>query len=175
MRIDLKNILEDNELHISNIILGPQPIIQPTPDKYGVLYKGDEPIKRFDLYDNHFVDHKAIAKIFQKWAVICFGNHIHWYNHINEQIRSDNTQELLKIYTYFCQIIEYENNLLIATGTHLLKYNGESKILWTSIEIAFDGIIINEIRDNKIYCSCELDPPGGWEDRIINFDNGSII
>ena len=49
------------------------------------------------------------------------------------------------------------------------------ELVWISGSIAVDGITIINITDNGIEVSCEMDPPGGWVNRILSLEDGKQI
>ncbi|MBN2533332.1 MAG: hypothetical protein JXB88_10590 [Spirochaetales bacterium] len=173
MEIVFKESLSDHEYNLDNYILGPRPDTKPTPDCYAILYNNDTPVRRFDLYDDDFYDFKKLYHITGKWIIICFGNHVHWFNLVTTSIISHKLS-LSGSFFYFCEILEYKNNILIATDEKLYNYDSNSNLIWKSESISVDGVIINDIKNNYIYCSCEMDPPGGWVEKKINIENGKV-
>lgn len=50
-----------------------------------------------------------------------------------------------------------------------------SNIIWKSKDIAVDGIVFQNIKDDVMYVECEMDPPDGWINRQINITTGKIV
>jgi hypothetical protein len=174
MRIIFKQALSNEELDLNKIILGPQPRTKPTANYFSILYKDGKPFKRFNLYDQDYYDFNKLYYILNGWIVICFGNHIHWFNLKSHNIISYNLKNIFSHFWYFSEIHEYKNNILIATDEYLCKFDNNSNLIWVSESIAIDGININKIDNNIIECSCEMDPPGGWIEKSINLNTGKI-
>jgi hypothetical protein len=57
-----------------------------------------------------------------------------------------------------------------AKGIHCIDKTGN--IRWSNLELALDGVIVNECSGDRIIGSGELDPPGGWEDFSLNKETG---
>ena len=76
---------------------------------------------------------------------------------------------------YFGYFYEYHNRLFIASGTSLSCYDENCNMIWKTDMIAVDGVIVNEIDEEKIEVSCEMDPPGGWCEKVISYESGKEI
>ena len=55
-----------------------------------------------------------------------------------------------------------EEALLIMGWTDVHVIDSAFKTRWVARNVAIDGIVFSEIRDNEIIVSAEMDPPGGW-------------
>jgi len=79
---------------------------------------------------------------------------------------------VLKLSGYFGEI--YLNDGLIyiadANGLHCVKQNGT--LIWTNNELGIDGVIINNFIDSEIHGIGEWNPPGGWEEFVIDKETG---
>lgn len=60
-----------------------------------------------------------------------------------------------------------------ATGLYCLDINGI--IFWQNNNLAIDGVIINNFTENRIFGSGEWDPPGGWQEFILDKKTGACI
>jgi hypothetical protein len=81
----------------------------------------------------------------------------------------------LKMDGYFGHIY-FDNNLFYvadARGLHCINETGQ--ILWQNTNIAIDGVIIEMFEADKIYGKGELDPPGGWQNFVLDFSTGKEI
>lgn len=76
---------------------------------------------------------------------------------------------------YFGYFYEYNGRLYVASAERVYCFNAAGDLVWRSGSLAVDGVVIQEIKDSRIYVSCELDPPGGWIDRVIDLNDGREI
>ncbi|MBD5143943.1 MAG: hypothetical protein HDT22_10115 [Ruminococcus sp.] len=80
---------------------------------------------------------------------------------------------------YFGYFFIHENILYIASGTGIIAVSSTLQTIWKNETLAVDGVIIHEVftQDDKQFLkiSCEMDPPGHWQEKIINIQNGEVI
>lgn len=46
---------------------------------------------------------------------------------------------------------------------------------WVARNVAIDGIVFVELRDNAVIVSAEMDPPGGWVDAALDLGTGEEL
>ena len=46
---------------------------------------------------------------------------------------------------------------------------------WVARDVAIDGIVFVELRDNAVIVSAEMDPPGGWVDVALDVVTGALL
>ena len=46
---------------------------------------------------------------------------------------------------------------------------------WIARNVAIDGIVFVELRDNVLIVSAEMDPPGGWVDVALDVTTGALL
>lgn len=87
------------------------------------------------------------------------------------------TGELRKtgVSMYFGCFCEDGDRLYVASESRLYCFRCTCELIWTSENIAVDGIITNGIKDNYIELSCEREPPGGCIDCVLSKDDGKEI
>jgi hypothetical protein len=80
-----------------------------------------------------------------------------------------------KVDGYFSKLYLHNGLFYVADACGIRCLNKEGNILWANNNLAIDGVIINKFEDNKIYGIGEQDPPGGWEDFVLNSLTGERI
>lgn len=82
-----------------------------------------------------------------------------------------------KLDMYFGYFYVYKDMLFIASGVGITAYNKELKVIWKNSDLAVDGVIIyGESKDGKyLEISCEMNPPGDWQKKIIDISTGNEI
>jgi hypothetical protein len=83
--------------------------------------------------------------------------------------------KVLRLSGYFGHIYLEDEFIYVADayGIYCLSKNGTK--LWSNNELGTDGVIINDFCDAEIYGIGEWDPPGGWEDFIIDKKTGKKL
>jgi hypothetical protein len=76
---------------------------------------------------------------------------------------------------YFSGLYWHEGLLFVADAGSLLCVDREGGILWRHTGLGIDGVIIEEFRGSKIYGSGEWDPPGGWQDFVLDIRTGKTL
>lgn len=74
----------------------------------------------------------------------------------------------LKMNGYFGHLYFDEGLFYVADAIGLHCIDKTGNIRWSNLELAIDGVIVNEFTGNKILGSGELDPPGGWADFSVD-------
>lgn len=86
-------------------------------------------------------------------------------------------QNILRLYMdgYFGNMTFHNGQLLVADacGLHCVSLDGS--IVWQNDSLAVDGVLIDSLTDGLIYGQGEHDPPGGWEDFVLDRKTGKKI
>ena len=81
----------------------------------------------------------------------------------------------LKTPGYFGHIYFDTEHFYVAGSSSLYCVNQNGEVVWQNLNLAIDGVIINDFTDNKIFGSGEWDPPGGWRDFVLEKRSGLRI
>lgn len=76
---------------------------------------------------------------------------------------------------YFGHFYIYQDHFYLADSSGLLCLNKNGHVLWRTSGLGIDGVIVQEFTDEKIFGSGECDPPGGWQDFILDLKTGKVI
>ena len=137
-----------------------------SPDVYIILKDGND-VSRIDLYTGEGAGlYQKLIKV-NDWIVIGCSYHVIWIskNYCDmKKFKFDN-------FSYFMDLTVIGDFIIGVFGDRLIKFDKSANIIWNSI-VSIDGIFINQINENIIYCSCEMDPPGGWIDKKIDLNSG---
>lgn len=68
-----------------------------------------------------------------------------------------------------------EEVLLIMGWTDVHVVDSDFKTRWVARDVAIDGIVFSEIRDNVIIVSAEIDPPGEWVEVALDVFTGVVL
>jgi hypothetical protein len=90
-------------------------------------------------------------------------------------LNTNSTVLKFKVDGYFGKLYLHNGLFYIADASGIRCINKEGNILWANNNLAIDGVIINKFEDAKIYGIGEQDPPGGWEDFILDLSTGQKI
>nr|WP_294939421.1 hypothetical protein [uncultured Flavobacterium sp.] len=107
------------------------------------------------------------AKIIDNLLVV--GHQEHFY--IYDLIKNLNILAL-EIKGYFGYLYFYGAIFYVAGAYGIYAINKNGKLIWKNTGLAVDGVIIKEFTESKIFGIAELDPPGGWENFVLDRNNG---
>lgn len=104
--------------------------------------------------------------------ILAVGHEEHFYLY---DISSNRNFYKLKTDGYFGHLYFNDDLFYVtdASGIHCIDKTG--LVAWQNTSLAFDGVLINNFEAGKIYGSAELDPPGGWQDFILDLATGNKI
>lgn len=80
-----------------------------------------------------------------------------------------------KVDGYFGYIFPYDEFILVATCFNILCFKKNCTMLWSSDKLEFDRVLVYDIDCKYIYEVGEYDPPGGWEDFVIDCKTGKRV
>lgn len=81
----------------------------------------------------------------------------------------------LEVSGYFGQLYFNDGQFLVACASGLYSINKTGKITWQNLNLSIDGTLVTTVSDGKIYCRCQLDPPDGWKNLVLNNRTGLLI
>jgi len=147
------------------IYVGDRPSRLGTPDRYVLVDTGDK-LLRIDIYVG------VAARVFEQvvvWhdlVVVGFAEHAF-------VIRiADGSAKEISLKEYFCHLYLAEDALLVASQSHLRRLSPRGELVWTSIDLGLDGVVVDRVENGVIYGQGEWDPAGGWRPFILSLDSG---
>jgi len=73
---------------------------------------------------------------------------------------------------YFGHIYFKGNNIYVADASGIFCVGQGGVVLWHTDDLAVDGVVINNFKDDKIFGEGEHDPLGGWEPFVLDIKTG---
>lgn len=64
-------------------------------------------------------------------------------------------------------------SVLVASASELLRFDN-GQLLWRKSGLGVDGVVIQRVRDGRIFGEGEWDPPGGWKPFQLHIDSGEV-
>jgi hypothetical protein len=131
------------------------------------VYKGDEPFLAVDInIPQCFFD----AILFKDYLVI--GNYFEGIYFINlDDLKIQN----IKVTGYFGHFEVEKDRLYVLGCEDVMAFDERMELLWQSEPLAVDGVVCDAIDGDRMVLSCEMDPPGGWVERVISLKDGSVL
>lgn len=80
-----------------------------------------------------------------------------------------------KVEGYFGHLYMHNNKFFVADACGLTCFDSSGNRIWENLTLAIDGVVINLFETNKIFGSGEQNPPGGWEDFVLDIETGKCI
>ncbi|MEO7311338.1 MAG: hypothetical protein ABIX01_13130 [Chitinophagaceae bacterium] len=105
-------------------------------------------------------------------TVVAVGFEAHFY--LFDFITKSNLLSL-EMDGYFGHLYLHNDKFYVADSAGLYCINKSGTTLWSNKGLAVDGVIIHDFDENKIFGSGEWDPPGGWQDFIVDERSGTLI
>ena len=85
------------------------------------------------------------------------------------------TGSVLALESYFGSFYTTPDCFLVASGERLLRFSPLGALLWKSLPLGIDGVVVDRIENQLIQGQGEWDPPGGWRPFAITLDSGVPI
>ena len=77
---------------------------------------------------------------------------------------------------YFGYFVTTPDAVYVLDGTGIIAFNAHLNEKWKNHNLAVDGVTFEEIIDYHIMkISCEMSPPDGWVEKMIDTNTGEII
>ena len=108
-------------------------------------------------------------EIWRNYAVIGFSNFVYFID-LNKDIADS-----FQLDCYFCRFYCFDSFALVSSGTELIKFDKNARMLWKTKNLAVDGIMVSEIKNGIIYGEAEWDPLGGWQLFEVDLETGKIL
>lgn len=131
------------------------------------IYKSDIVFAKLDFRYRYYSTSKKRAIKFQRFIAVGLSGYFYLYD-----LSTLTVILFIDFNGYFSEFKVYDQYLLIAYNSGIYCLTKYGSIKWHNSNIGLDGIIINEIKDGKIYGHEQIDPPDGWRDFVLNFDTG---
>lgn len=167
-KTEFRNTIDYPWIKMDPINIGEVPKILGTPEMYCTVKKDDSAHLLINIYLEYSTTFKD-AIIWNNYIAIGFCDLFYLIDietHSSIYARVDG---------YFGYIYPYEEFILVATCFNILCFNKNCTLLWTSDKLGFDGVLVHDFDGKYIYGAGEYDPPGGWEDFVIDCKTGKRV
>ena len=132
------------------------------------IYKKGNPLTKLDLRYYYSSSSKLEAVKFHRFVAVGLSGFFYLY---------DLSTEIFILFIdfngYFDEFKIFEEHLFVAYNSGIYCLTKYGQVKWHNSNVGLDGIIINDIKEGKIYGSEQVDPPDGWRDFVLNFDTGN--
>jgi hypothetical protein len=105
-------------------------------------------------------------------SLLAAGHHEYLYLF---SLRTNENIVRMEMQGYFGHFYLNNDKLFVTDAGGMYCFGKSGGLVWKNLNLGIDGVIINEFIDGKILGSGEWDPPGGWEDFILDEETGRII
>lgn len=137
---------------------------------YVVLEQGGIPVSVLILYAPYHCSPFREVTIFSDFVAIGYEDRFCLYDYV-----SGNTRLELEQDSYFGHLYIDRGELFVCSATGITAIDNTGSILWDSPELAVDGVIIHDFNNDILRISAEMDPPGGWVDKLVSRQDGMVI
>ncbi|MCS3797847.1 hypothetical protein [Niastella sp. OAS944] len=82
---------------------------------------------------------------------------------------------VLQVDGYFGHLYFNENLFYVTGSGSIYCIDERGNLIWKNSSLGVDGILIERFNENRIYGNGECDPPGGWQDFVLDNATGEPI
>jgi outer membrane protein assembly factor BamB len=167
MEIKFVDILPENYTEQPILISGNSSIVH-NQKQYLSCSQVDGTLSIYEIrYEHHSSPFKQ-AMVIGNNIAIGHEEHFYLFN------LTENTNIIkLKLSGYFGNFYVNENLLYVTGANDLYCLDQIGIIKWQTKNLGIDGVIINDFTESDIYGNGEWDPPGGWEEFILDIKTGT--
>lgn len=141
------------------------------PDLYALIARASAPELRVDLYadrgQQRYVYQQGL--FFDDMVAIGFGDEVHLVP------LSEGAPRTLRLNSYFVSLHRQAESVYVVSGEDVTRLDLAGDVVWTSPQLAIDGIRLELIDDESISGEAEHDPPGDWRPFRIRVSDGKPI
>ena len=136
-----------------------------------LVLKDDDTIKmafqiRFDAHCSPFKD------VILHNSLLAVGHQGHFYLY---DLLENASVSVLQVDGYFGHLYINENLFYVTGSGSIYCIDEKGNLIWKNSSLGVDGILIEVFNENRIYGSGECDPPGGWQDFVLDKATGELI
>jgi hypothetical protein len=158
-------------LHARSVAVGAVPAGRGTPDLYALITRASAPELRVELYasraEQTYVYQQGL--FFDDMVAIGFGHEVHLVP------LSEGAPRTLRLNSYFVSLHRQAESVYVVSGEDVTRLDLDGDVVWTSPQLAIDGIRLELIDDESISGEAEHDPPGDWRPFRIRVSDGKPI
>jgi hypothetical protein len=139
-----------------------------TPDLFGLVFQASAPELRVDLYADRSTQLYVYQQglFFAELLAIGFGHEVHLVSFSEEAPRT------LRLSSYFVSLHRASDAVYVVSGEDITRLNLDGDVVWTSPQLAVDGIRVELISEDILSGEAEHDPPGDWRPFRIRTEDG---
>lgn len=154
----------------SPILISGEPSIEFNRQQLLSLTQKDGRLTIYEIKYEHHCSPFMQAEALNNIVVVGHEEHCYLFDFTNDVFLN-----ALKLSGYFGHIYLEGESIYVADANGLCCLNQDGTKLWSNGDLGIDGVIINDFTDSEIHGSGEWDPPGGWEDFVIDKKTGKKI
>ena len=151
--------------------LGADPSGRGTPDLYALVSRASAPEYRLDLYaargEQAYVCQQAL--FVESLLVLGFGEAVFVIPWPPGEPRS------VRLRSYFVSLHRAADAIYVASGEDVTRLDLDGNVLWTSPQLAVDGVRIELITDEHVSGEAEHDAPGDWRPFRLRAPDGRPV
>src|SRR5688572_30155942 len=76
---------------------------------------------------------------------------------------------------YFGYLYIHEGKLYVTDAACMYCLESNGNLVWQNGNLGIDGVLIERFDGGRIYGSGEWDPPGGWENFVLDIETGNSM
>jgi hypothetical protein len=155
-------------LDVPSLTLGAVPRSEGTPDLFALVFQASAPELRIDLYADGSTQLYVYQQglFFGDLLAIGFGHEVHLVSFSGEASRT------MRLNSYFVSMHRASDAVYVVSGEDITRLDLDGIVVWTSPQLAVDGIRVELIEEDVLSGEAEHDPPGDWRPFRIRTNDG---
>ena len=121
---------------------------------------------RFESHCSPFKD------VLIKNSILAIGHQPHFYLY---NLLENTRLLVLEMDGYFGHLYVNEKLFYVTSAGSIYCIDEKGNLIWQNPNLGTDGILIERFGEKKIYGSSECDPPGRWQDFVLDITTGKLI
>ena len=169
--VRFRRVIDAPWIGIPALSLGAVPSGRGTPDLYALVSRASAPEYRLDLYmdggEQYYFCHQAM--FVEGLLLLGFGEEVFvvpWPPGEPRRVR---------LRSYFVSLHRAADAVYVASGEDVTRLDLGGNVLWTSPQLAVDGVRIELITDEHVAGEAERDPPGDWRPFRLRASDGQPL
>jgi hypothetical protein len=121
---------------------------------------------RFEAFCSPFKD------VIIRNSLLAIGHQDHFYIY---DLLENTSLLVLQMDGYFGHLYVNINLFFVTSAGSIYCIDEKGNLIWQNPNLATDSILIERFGKNIIYGRSECDPPGGWQDFVLDMTTGKLI
>jgi uncharacterized secreted protein with C-terminal beta-propeller domain len=131
------------------------------------IYQNEKPSVKLDFHYKYASSRTQLAIKFNRFVAVGFSGYFFLYD-----LSTGTVVLFIDFRGYFNDFETYNGHLFVTYNAGIYCLTNYGVIKWHNSNVGIDGVLITEVKEDKVYGSEQIDPPDGWKDFILDLETG---